>query len=60
MPYYRASDRLRKKVKFGGFFRDRFAEIFGANFAGKNSCQKTANFMGIFWANFGRNQWILH
>ena len=35
-----ASDRLRKKFKFWGIFRDRFAELFGANFAKKQSGKK--------------------
>ena len=36
---FRASDRLRKKVKFRGIIRDKFAKI-------------SANFKGIFGANF--------
>ena len=36
---FRASDRLRKKVKFHGIIRDKFAKI-------------SANFKGIFGANF--------
>ena len=39
----RASDRLRKKVKFHGIFRGKFAE-------------KSTNFAGIFGANLAENQ----
>ena len=42
---YKASDRLRKKVKFCGSFRDTFLE-------------KLANFAGIFRANFALKQLV--
>ena len=42
---YKASDRLRKKVKFCGSFRDTFLE-------------KLANFAGIFRANFTLKQLV--
>ena len=61
----RASDRLRKKVKFCGNFRDIFGEKsadfaeISRGFLGK-FCRKTigknkADFGEIFWANFARN-----
>ena len=42
-PTSRASDRSQKKVKFRGVFRDKFAE-------------ESANFAGIFGANFAEKQ----
>ena len=67
---YRASDRLcKKKSNFAGFsetdlqkigpFCRNFTELFRANFT-KNNWSKTANFMGIFWANFARYWSIFH
>ena len=49
-PYYRASDKSRKS-NFVGIFRDRFAEIFGANFAEKQSL-KNGRFRGGFLGKF--------
>ena len=50
--YYRASDTVgRKKGKFCGIFRDRFAEIFMANVAEKQSV-KSGWFRGNFVGNF--------
>ena len=59
----RASDRLRKKVKFCGIFRDIFGEKsadfaeISRGFLGQTLPQKynKADFGGIFWANFARN-----
>ena len=48
-----ASDRSPKKSQILLDFRDQLVEIFSANFA-KKQLVKTANFVGIFWANIGR------
>ena len=40
-----------------GFSETDFAEIFAANVT-ENQSVKTADFMGIFWANFARNRLI--
>ena len=44
----------KKKSNFAGFSETDSQKIFMANFA-----EKKANFVGIFWANFARNQTIL-
>ena len=65
----RASDRLReKKVKFRGIFRDKIAEnrpisrnfagIFRTNLVGKQSVEKTADFV-VFRENVARNRSVL-
>ena len=61
---FRASDRLRKKVKFHGIIRDKFVKIsanfkgiFGANFAEKHvQLVKNSRFCGYFQEKLARNR----